>query len=206
MSLRVENNSIGATWQTLLNEVYNKGGTTVDDGIELSERINVIVDINFPITPVDEDEFLQENMDPEKVEWMDDNFHSMEPVEGWGYSYGSRFRDFGGENQIDYVKSKLTEKPTSKSATISLMNPPEDRKHVPCICTLDFKLRDGLVMTAFFRSQDIGKKFYADMIALKKIMDEVADHLDVDKNQMEIHIASAHIYENDYDTVEDILN
>jgi thymidylate synthase (methanogen type) len=197
--------SIGDGWKTLLEEAYNNGGTTVDDGVELRELLNVLVELEYPIIDPKEDDFLRQNMDEDRVEWMIDNFHSENPIEGWGYSYGSRFKDFEGHNQLNYVKEKLTEKPTSKSATITAMYPPGDEKHVPCICTLDFKLRDGLLMTAFFRSQDIGKKFYADMIALKRIQKEIADNLGVENNKLIVHVVSGHIYETDFELVEEIL-
>lgn len=198
-------NSIGEGWETMLEEVYHDGETTVDDGAELLEKLNILVEFEYPFLNPEDDEFLQRHMDEDRVEWMIDNFHSEEPIEGWGYSYGSRFKDFEGHNQLTYVNDKLTEKPTSKSATITSMYPPGDTKHVPCICTLDFKIRDGLLMTAFFRSQDIGKKFYADVIALKRIQEEVSNHLDVNNNKMVIQVVSAHIYETDFDLVEDII-
>lgn len=198
--------SIGEGWETLLDEVYHDGEATVDDGIELLEMLNVFVELEYPLLDPENDEFLQRHMDEDRVEWMLDNFHSQDPIDGWGYSYGSRFQDFEGHDQLEYVKEKLTEKPTSKSATISSMYPPGDSDHVPCICTLDFKLRDGLLMTAFFRSQDVGKKFYADMIALKEIQEDVAKYLSVENNKMVIQVVSAHIYETDFELVEEILD
>lgn len=203
--MHVSGSSIGEVWHQLLKQVYEEGGKTTDDGVELTEALDVQVELQYPVTDLEDDEFLQQHMNEEDVQWMLDNFHSMEPIEGWGYSYGSRFRDFEGYNQFEYVEEKLTSKPTSKSATITSMYPPGDQDHVPCICTLDFKLRDGLMMTAFFRSQDIGKKSYADLIALKRIQDEMADDLEAGNNKMRLHIVSAHIYESDYDRVENIV-
>lgn len=203
--MQVAGSSIGNVWHQLLKHVYEDGGTTTDDGVELTEALDVHVELQYPVTDLEEDEFLQQYMNDEDVRWMLANFHSQEPIEGWGYSYGSRFRDFEGHDQLKYVRDKLSSKPTSKSATVTSMYPPGDQQHVPCISTLDFKLRDGLMMTAFFRSQDIGKKSYADLIALKRLQDELAHDLDVENNKMRLHIVSAHIYETDYGRVEDIL-
>lgn len=203
--MKYESSSIGELWRQLLEDAVEKNQTTEDDGIELLELLNVKVEIDLPITPPEEDAFLSENMDPEMVEWMYNNFLSEDPVEDWGYSYGSRLKDFHGEDQLEYITEKLTRKPTSKSATISFMNPPEDKKHVPCICVLDFKLRDGLLMTVFFRSEDIGKKFYADMLSLKKIYEKVADRLNAEKNKIVVYICSAHIYETEYNKVDEML-
>lgn len=197
--------SIGEAWKELLNETWASDQTVCDDGMELRELVNVVLTIEAPLPPIEEDPFLQRNKDDEMIEWMHENFHSMDAIEGWGYSYGSRFYDFNGINQIETVKQKLATSPESKSATITSMNPAEDSKHVPCICTLDFKIRDGLIMTAFFRSQDVGKKFAPDLLALHELFNDVAEHPDVAKNKFVIHIASAHIYECDYELVEEML-
>lgn len=203
MQFRAE--SIGGAWEELLQATYESDRTVRDDGMELRELVNVLVRVEAPLPPIEEDPFLGRHGDEEMIQWMHDNFHSMEPIEGWGYSYGSRFYDFDGVDQIEYVKEKLAATPESKSATVSSMKPPEDAKHVPCICTLDFKVRDGLLLTAFFRSQDVGKKFAPDLLALYEIFEDVAAHLDVAENALVVHVASAHIYESDYELVEEIL-
>lgn len=203
--MEIRGESIGEAWNALLEATYRTDQTVWDDGMELRELVNVTVVVDAPFPSVEADPFLRRNEDEELVEWMHDNFHSMVPIEGWGYSYGSRFYDFDGVDQIEHVKEKLAANPESKSATISAMNPPEDEKHVPCICTLDFKIRNGLVLTAFFRSQDVGKKFAPDLLALEEMFEDVAAHLDVPGNTIVVHIASAHIYESDYHLVEEML-
>jgi thymidylate synthase len=47
---------------------------------------------------------------------------------------------------------------------------------MPCIMSLDVKIRGNEVLrTGFFRSQDIGKKFYADILAFGAIQKEIAN-------------------------------
>lgn len=203
--MHVSAESIGEAWNELLTATYDSDRTVRDDGMELRELVNVLVTVKAPLPPVEDDPFVRRNADEEMIEWMHDNFHSMAPIDGWGYSYGSRFYEFDGIDQVEYVKEKLASKPESKSATISAMYPPEDANHVPCICTLDFKVRDGLILTAFFRSQDIGKKFAPDLLALNEMYEEIAAHLGVAQNELVVHIASAHIYESDYDLVDEML-
>ena len=84
--------------------------------------------------------------------------------------------------------------------------PGGDDKHVPCICSIDFKIRNNkLNTTAFFRSQDIGKKVYADMISLTKIASLIADSVKADVGFLVLHIASAHIYESDMKRVNSLV-
>jgi thymidylate synthase len=85
------------------------------------------------------------------------------------------------------------------------MNPEEDYEgHMPCIISLDFKIRnEQLDITGFFRSQDIGKKIYADILALNAILTEVSEKIKVKSGDVKIFISSAHIYEQDYNKFND---
>ena len=102
-------------------------------------------------------------------------------------------------------QEKLVNNPEAKSATIALMNPEEDYEgHMPCIISLDFKIRnEQLDITGFFRSQDIGKKIYADILALNAILTEVSEKIKVKSGDVKIFISSAHIYEQDYNKFND---
>jgi len=136
------------------------------------------------------------------------NFGGSEPVLNWGYCYGTRLRDFGGVNQIERIVDKLKKNPEAKSATVSLMDSSIDFDgHMPCIVALDFKIReDKLHLTGFFRSQDIGKKFYADILALGAIQNEVSQKLNIVNGNVKIFIASAHIYETDFTKVNEFIS
>ena len=136
-----------------------------------------------------------------------ENFYGSKSVLNWGYCYGLRLRNYLGINQIDKVVEKLNRKPESKSATIVIMDPKVDfNGHMPCIVTLDFKIREGkLLATAFFRSQDVGKKMYADILSLGKIQKEVGEKTRTKPGKLKIFISSAHIYETEFNKVKELL-
>lgn len=137
---------------------------------------------------------------------MRNNFLLNEPITNWGYSYGQRFTNFDGIDQIGGVVEKLKKNPNSKSATITLMNPLGDSHHMPCIVALDFKIREGKLMTtAFFRSQDAGKKIYADIICLGEIAKKIADRVGVAVGALSILTASLHFYEEDREKFSKLL-
>lgn len=116
------------------------------------------------------------------------------------------YSDFGGINQIQNVIQKLKKNPESKSATITLMNPDGDKHHMPCIVALDFKIRNKqLMLTAFFRSQDVGKKIYADIICLGEIEKQIADSVGVAMGPLNILIVSLHVYEADFEKIADLI-
>jgi thymidylate synthase len=195
----VTSTTIGNAWAKAYDLVMKNGATMTDNGTHLKEIVGLCVSIENGQTF---DKILKTIADPEMISWMvDKNFGSSEPVLDWGYSYGMRLRDFDGINQIDEVVKKLREQPNSRSATITLTKPTKDfAGHMPCVVAIDLKVRQGkLHLSGFFRSQDIGKKFYADMIALASIQKEVADKLDKSCGRIELLITSAHIFEVDFD-------
>ena len=93
----------------------------------------------------------------------------------------------------------MIKNPESKSATISFMHPGYDDKHMPCIVSMDFKIRnDKLNGNAFFTSQDACKKFYADIMCMGEILNIVSKQIKVKVGELNILIAYLHIYENDF--------
>lgn len=194
----IDEQKVGAAWKMAYQLVMNEGSAVKDDGVNLLEVLDLFIVVHNVSR---DDEILQKDADQKLIDWMvDDNFGGNLPVLNWGYSYGMRFRDFHGVNQVDKIVSRIQNNPECKSATISLMDPTTDfAGHMPCIIGLDFKLRNNkLHVTGYFRSQDIGKKVYADFLAISKIQHEVANKLKSAAGDVKILISSAHIYEQDF--------
>lgn len=79
--------------------------------------------------------------------------------------------------------------------------------HSPCINILDFKVRDNtVILNAFFRSQDICKKMYADALCLTIILNNMAKKLEIENTELNLYIMSAHIYEKDLKKGEQVIN
>jgi thymidylate synthase len=196
----------GSAWLSAANYVVKNGHDVKDGGENLKEVLDLFITVD---NANEHDKIIEKFADPEMIDWMvNKNFGGKEPVLNWGYCYGMRFDNFNGVNQIQEIEEKLAKNPEAKSATISLTKPEVDfQGHMPCIVALDFKLREGkLLLTGFFRSQDIGKKFYADILALGSIQQKVAIKLGVECGQVKIFICSAHIYEKDFASVERMLS
>lgn len=197
--------SAGKLWIRAMKEVYHNGNPIKDGEQNLKELLNVLIAVENPIII---DEEIKKFGDVSMIEWMDNNFLSLNPVNDWGYSYGQRMYKFNGDyNQFEKIVEKLKKNPESKSATICFAHPGNDNKHSPCIITLDFKIRNNkLNANAFFRSQDAGKKFYADIICMGKIMNLVSTEINVPVGELNIFISSLHIYEKDFGRVLEIIN
>lgn len=193
----------GLAWQSALKYVASEGRPIKDGEKDLKEAMNVFLTVEDTVTS---DDILEKYADQSMVDWMRKNFLSKEPVGNWGYSYGQRFTDYYGVDQILGIIEKLKKNPESKSATITLMDPKGDGSHMPCIVALDFKIREGRMMTtAFFRSQDVGKKIYADIICLGEIGKQIADAVGIPAGELNILIVSLHFYEEDRLKVDELL-
>lgn len=197
--------SLGLIWKELLSAITRNGSEVMDGDAKLTELCHVMVthpddfELHDPIF----DQLYDQNM----IEFMKSNFFETEPIKNWGYSYGQRFLDYHGINQLEEVVQKLKVNPDSKSATVCLADPTGDRMHVPCIYCVDFKLRNRLLdMTAYFRSQDAGKKYCADAYCLKEIQSEVAEKIGCKTGKLFLLCSSMHIYETDLDTVRQVIN
>lgn len=195
--------SAGEAWLKVIRLVYESGGQVRDGSELLNEVLNAVVEVENAQTI---DDIIERFSDRDMITWMKSNFFVQEEIPEFGFSYAQRLRDFQHVDQIKGVIDRLRRNPEAKSATISLLMPGADSKHVPCITTLDFKQRGGkLHLIAFVRSQDVARKLHADILVLGEIQKEVASSLGVEAGSVILHVASAHIYHKDLPFVERIL-
>jgi len=198
--------TIGHAWLKSCKIILEDGIDINDKNEKLKEVMHLILKIK---TPKEKDEIIDKYGDKKAVEWMLSNFLEQKNVPELtnSQSYGTRFFNYNGKNQIQWVIERLKEKPESKSVTVTTLMPNQDRGYIPCVSLLDFKIRDNkLILTVFCRSIDFGAKAYANMIALAKIQEMVSKELNIPKGEMVLHIVSAHIYEKDFDKIKSVLS
>ena len=121
-------------------------------------------------------------------------------------SYGARMYGNGyfDKNQYIWLANRLTKKPVTKSATISILQPGEAKP--PCLALLDFKFRnEKLDMTVVYRSQNVFLKQPGNLVALRKIQSALAEEIDFEVGTVDLLIISAHIYKYDWDVANLIL-
>jgi len=199
----IHEKTAGLVWHRAVQKINNKGRVIFDENKKLKELLNVVIVVD---DPTKEDRIIKRHGDKKMIRWMINNFTKNKPIEKWGYSYGQRINNFNGVNQLEEIIQKLRKRPHLKSSTITLMNPNEDDYHTPCICVIDFKIRkDKLLTNAFFRSQDAGKKIYADILSIGLISKNLARKLNVKIGKLTILVASLHFYYEDNDKLRSIL-
>ena len=71
---------------------------------------------------------------------------------------------------------------------------------------LQYIVRDEtLIIIATFKSQDIGKKSYADYIEITKLFEPIKEKLGLQKMKIIANITSAHIYKDDIKKIKNII-
>jgi thymidylate synthase len=200
-------NSISDAWYRGLNLIWNHGQEVTDErGSRIREYLNLMIVIQNPyIDRIPKDISWNE----ERLEEYAKQLITGENVQDFEYTYGQRLRNWNEEiDQIAYVIDKLKQNPTTRRATAVTWVPTIDTvvDEVPCMIIDDFKIRGGKVnLTTLFRSHDFAGAYPANLYGLSRLLEYVAGEVGVSPGMITTISASAHIYEHDWDMVEDIL-
>lgn len=202
--INVQSKTIGLAWINSIKAVIEFGTREVYDNSELIiELVPLIVEITRPNV---DDEIITKYGKPAVIEFMKKNFRELNPVLNWGYSYGERLYNIQGLNQVNNIITLLKSNPNAKSATINLLSPFNDIIHKPCLTTIDFKIRKGILLVfGYFRSQDIGTKMYADAMELYNLGKDIAMATHCNSISITHIISSAHIYSKDLEEVSKLM-
>lgn len=125
----------------------------------------------------------------------------------WG-AYGPRM--FGGErSQYEIVRDRLNERSATRKAVIQLFDREdiiEDHNDVPCTCSLQFLVRDGLLnLVVYMRSNDVFMGFPHDVFAFTMIQEIMANDLGVKLGSYKHMVGSFHLYDRNRERVERYL-
>ena len=111
----------------------------------------------------------------------------------WSYSYGERLAK---ENQLENAIKKLKKNPDTRQATCVLYLPSDTKNpEPPCLCLVDFKIRDGKLRTfGILRSNDMENAYPSNYYDLLMLSYRVAEELEVPIGRITTFSISAHKY------------
>lgn len=199
--IMVEGSTLGEVWISAMSIIMEKGEVIYDEDVRLKEICNLHMTIN---SIRDDDSILAKYADQDRIKLMKEKYATCGLVGDYKVDYGSRIFNNNGVNQLEWAIDRIRNKPETKSATITLHIPGEDK--LPCLSLLDFKYRnDMLDMTAVYRSQNIFSSHPGNMLALSQMQWDVAAALGFKVGKVNLIAISAHIYEKDFEKVETIL-
>ena len=193
----VNAHSLGECWKRCVQAVLQHGCTHYDEDVGIREALGLTVDISYPSS---DDSFILSAGDQRVLAKMLKKFSKGVTMNDRPFTYGQLIYDMNGVDQFEWMLRRLRRKPETKSATISLLTPGLDVPNLPCLSVLDAKIRAGKIhLQFFFRSQNIFGRQYANLVALAQLHEGLARRSGCELGSMKGYIASAHIYEYDFE-------
>ncbi len=127
-------------------------------------------------------------------------------------AYGYRWRHHFGRDQLLDLVEHLREEPSSRQGVVMMWDPSSDglrapkKKNVPCPFTWTANIIGGkLNLHMIMRSNDMVLGNPNDTADFALLQAMIAQELSVAVGKLTISISHAHIYENQFDAVRDIL-
>jgi thymidylate synthase len=199
--------TIGDAWFAVARRIVDDGVPSRYDDRPIREISLVTLAV---ARPDPDDEVIAQHADPERLAWMHANFadHSRVAALGDADSYATRLFDYehSGRDQVRWVIDRLRADPTSRSATITMLQPHTDTTYIPCISMLDFWLPAGAVeLVVYAHSIDFGAKGYGNLVELASLQQHVAGELSLPVGRLLMVVKSAHVYETELAYITDVL-
>lgn len=189
--------SLGECWISSIKTVMNYGNDHYDEDVKIKELLGLSVKIQEPLL---EDKIIQQFGDQNVINRTLEKFSKNVYMPDRPFTYGACIYDQNGIDQFEWLIHRLLSKKETKSATICLLTPGSQAANLPCLTTIDVKIRNNkLFLQFFFRSQNIFGRQYANLLALVKLQHDIANKCSVAVGGLQGYIASAHIYDYDFE-------
>ena len=195
--------TIGKCWLECIKMVMNNGSVHYDEDVQIKEILGLTVEI---VSPKMNDSIINELGDSVIIQHTLNKFTKGSCMPDRPFTYGACIYDKNGVDQYEWLIDRLKSKRETKSATFSLLTPGSEDANLPCLTTIDAKIRDDkLELQFFFRSQNIFGRQYANLLALVKLQNDIAKRCKVEVGSLKGYIASAHIYAYDFQQADLII-
>jgi len=196
--------SLGECWLKCIEHIVETGTVQQDEDVNLYEVLGLSIEISAPSS---KDAIIEKYGDTKVISKMLAKFSKGIVMEDRPFTYGERIYNQQGIDQFEWIVARLQTKQQTKSATIGLLLPGDNDPNLPCLSTLDVKIRNGkLELQFFFRSQNIFGRQYANLLALVDLQSKLAQRCKVAIGSIRGYIASAHIYEFDFKDAQKLLS
>lgn len=207
-TFKIRGKYVGEVWLRLLWHIMHFGSEKESHhGTKQKELWNMVT--------------VVEDEDPADIKWSpwfnftQEHFEGYKPqvmtgelIPSLEYTYGQRLRDHDGINQIQSIIEKLKKEPFSRRAIGVTWNVKIDDQsaHPPCLDVVQCIVQDDILfMNCYFRSNDMFRAWPENALALRTMQKEIADAVGVMMGSLTIISASAHVYEENYAAINDML-
>lgn len=191
----IQAETIGRCWLDSIQCILQHAQVYHDEDVGIHEVLGLSVEI---AKPAESDPVIAVHADKEVLSRTFAKFAKGASFLDRPFTYGERIYDMAGVDQFEWLVERLLAKPDTKSATINLLVPGSTAASLPCLTTLDAKIRRGnLELQFFFRSQNIFGRQYANLEALARLQGDLARRCGAEIGMLRGYVASAHIYDFD---------
>ena len=198
----LKNYELGGVWLEYIATVL-RGGVEVFD-----QRENVIESIPLCFTISDFEDrhgILAKSASKHIIDIYTNKMFSREIIPELNSTYGDRFFDNLGTDQIAWAVDRLKANPWAKSCFIPLVVPNDPGPRIPCLSAVQLAVReDALNFYATFRSQNAFNS-YGNFIGLRKLQLFVSERLGVESGPIAFFVNFPHIYLSDIDQCKLVL-
>ncbi len=188
--------AVGEAWLTLLDLIMKLGVEKKSEfGMRQKELLDVLVTINedsaipeyFSFSEEDLEDYAKQIVTPEKPE-------------GVSYTYGARLFGNGETNQVSEAVERLKKSFYTRRAVASTWRLQDAKSDSPpCLMQISWNIQfNKLYQTATFRSWDIFSGMPINILALRKLQQDIAKQLGIECASLTCLGVSAHIYENNW--------
>jgi len=196
--------TIGECWINSIKTVMINGNEYFDEDVKIKELLGLSIEITNPNS---EDEIISNFGDKYVIDKMLKKFSKGIVMKDRPFTYGECIYNKNGIDQFEWLVNRLNSKKETKSATIGLLTEGENNLNLPCLTTIDVKIRnEKLYLQFFFRSQNIFGRQYANLLALANLQQDLAQRCFVSIGSLKGYVASAHIYDYDFSQANDICS
>lgn len=214
-------------WIQLLKKIYGSGKSVGPRGLQTKELIahQSIIDMNYPCITLPSREMNYKFMFGEAW-WILSGSNKVEPIA----QYLENIRKFSDNGltfngaygpkvveQLQHVINSLAIDPESRQAVLTIWREnPAPSKDIPCTVSMQFLIRNNkLICNVTMRSSDAWLGWVYDIFNFSMISAYIGIALrhsynpvlhDLELGELYITAGSQHIYECDFDKVENVLN
>ncbi len=218
-------------YANILQEVYYHGEEIINQ--RTGAKVRQIFGVNFKLNPSEDFPLITLRPIPIKAGWLSeiiwflmgtDNMEFLDNNKNrfWNefldksgncpFNYGQIWQQNFGRNQMDSLINSLQNEPSSRQNVITIWNGSQDgldspkQKNVPCITQFQVSISGGkLYLQTYWRSEDLGLGFVNDLPAFAMLQLFLAQKLNLEVGELIWTIHNAHIYENQFTIVEELI-
>lgn len=191
----LDHNSIGSLWVEYLTHVLEHGVEVHDQ----RENILEVDQVNILLSEISKaDPIILRYGKPDVIETYIRKMFSHELIPELNSTYGDRFFDNLGVDQIEWGINRLQDNKWAKSCFIPLVIPNDPGPRIPCLSAIQISIRnDSLNIHATFRSQNVFHS-YGNFYGLSAIQEFIAKKIPgVSVGKIYCSINFPHIYLSD---------